>query len=70
MTIKHSISKIQGAIVWALNYYIIELSWVPEQLPADFQRVRDEMWQGKPHQTDGAWSPDELGSREDADKMP
>ena len=29
MTIKHSISKIQWAIVWALNYYIIELSWVP-----------------------------------------
>ena len=26
MTIKHSISKIQWAIVWALNYYIIELS--------------------------------------------
>ena len=39
MTIKHSISKIQWAIVWALNYYIIELSWVPKQLPADFQTV-------------------------------
>ena len=26
MTIKHSISKIQWAIVWTLNYYIIELS--------------------------------------------
>ena len=26
MTIKHSISKIQWPIVWALNYYIIELS--------------------------------------------
>ena len=25
MTIKHSISKIQWVIVWALNYYIIEL---------------------------------------------
>ena len=44
MTIKHSISKIQWAIVWALNYYIIELSWVPKQLLADFQRVRDQMW--------------------------
>ena len=44
MTIKHSISKIQWAIVWALNYYIIELSWVPKQLPADSQRVRDQMW--------------------------
>ena len=26
MTIKHSISKIQWAIVWALNYYITQLS--------------------------------------------
>ena len=24
---------------------------------------------GKPHQAEGAWGPDELGSREDADKM-
>ena len=40
LTIKHSISKIQWAIVWALNYYIIELSWVPKQLPADFQTVK------------------------------
>ena len=39
MTIKHSISKIQRAIVWALNYYIIELSWVPKQLPVEFQTV-------------------------------
>ena len=37
MTIKHSISKIQWAIVWALNYYIIELIWVPKQLPGEFQ---------------------------------
>ena len=40
MTIKHSISKIQWAIVWALNYYIIELSWVPKQLPVEFQTTR------------------------------
>ena len=39
MTIKHSNSKIQWAIVWALNYYIIELSWVPKQLPGEFQTV-------------------------------
>ena len=44
MTIKHSISKIQWAIVWALNYYIIELSWLPKQLPAEFQTARDQMW--------------------------
>ena len=54
MTIKHSISKIQWAIVWALNYYIIELSWVPKQLPADFQTSRDQMWWWKPHPTEGA----------------
>ena len=37
MTIKHSISKIQWAIVWALNYYMFELSWVPKQLPGEFK---------------------------------
>ena len=42
MTIKHSISKIQWAIVWALNYYIIELSWVPKQLPVEFQTAKEE----------------------------
>ena len=72
MTIKHSISKIQWAIVWALNYYIIELSWVPKELPVEFQTARDQMWKGKLHPTEGGlgnprWS---LGSREDADKMP
>ena len=39
MTIKLSISKIQWAIVLALNYFIIELSWVPKQLPVKFQTV-------------------------------
>ena len=29
MTIKHSISKIQWAIVWALNYYLTRLSSSP-----------------------------------------
>ena len=29
MTIKHSISKIQWAIVWALNYYLTQLSLGP-----------------------------------------
>ena len=29
MTIKHSISKIQWAIVWALNYYLTQLSSRP-----------------------------------------
>ena len=31
--------------------------------------VIDEMWEGKPHQAEGAWGPDELGTREVADKM-
>ena len=30
MTIKHSISKIQWAIVWALNYYLTQLSLGPK----------------------------------------
>ena len=58
MTIKHSISKIQWAIVWALNYYLTQLSSSPRsswQLPGDFQTVGDKVWS--------------LGSREDADKM-
>ena len=29
----------------------------------------DEISLGKPHPAEGAWGPDELGSREDADKM-
>ena len=31
MTIKHSISKIQWAIVWALNYYLTQLSSSPRR---------------------------------------
>ena len=37
MTIKHSISKIQWAIVWALNYYITQLSSSPS---GSWQRQR------------------------------
>ena len=47
MTIKHSISKIQWAIVWALNYYLTQLSSSPRsswQLPVEFQTARDQMW--------------------------
>ena len=43
MMIKYSISKIQWAIVWALNYYLIQLSLSPrsswqwqEQLAVEF----------------------------------
>ena len=47
MTIKHSISKIQWAIVWALNNYLTQLSSSPRsswQLPVEFQTARDQMW--------------------------
>ena len=56
MTIKNSISKIE----WASNDYITELS---------SSSSGEEVWEGKSHQAEGAWGPDELGSREDADKM-
>ena len=70
MTIKHSISKIQWAIVWALNYYIIELSWVPKQFLADFQTVETRCGrEGHTRPRGSSETPDELGSREDADKM-
>ena len=62
MKIKHSISKIEWAIVWALNYYIT-------QSKRKSRASWSEMWYGKPHQAEVAWGPDELGSREDADKM-
>ena len=43
MTIKHSISKILWAIVWALNYYLTRVR-VQEELPVGFQTARDQMW--------------------------
>ena len=39
MTIKHSISKIQQVIVWALSYYLTQLSLGPKQLSVEFQTV-------------------------------
>ena len=53
MTIKHPISKIQWAIVWALNYYLTQLS-SGCQLPVEFQTARDQMWYGRPLPTEGA----------------
>ena len=50
MTIKHSISKIEWAIVWALNYYITQsrrkssASWVADswvRVPVELQTVGD-----------------------------
>ena len=48
MTIKHAISKIEWAIEWALNYYIIsqdrnQVSWVPVPVPVG-DGVIDEKW--------------------------
>ena len=39
MTIKHSISKIEWAIVWALNYYITQsrASWVAVEFDGQLQ---------------------------------
>ena len=62
MMIKHAIPKIE----WALNYYITQSrqevrSWRLDEL-------EDKMWLRKPG-GGGPWGPDELGSREIADKM-
>ena len=62
MTIKYAISKIE----WTLNYYITQSGQLSCR---ELETVIDELWQGKPHQAEGAWGPDELGSTEDADKM-
>ena len=64
MTIKHSISKITGAIKWAFNYYIAQ----SRQKSSSRVGVEiDEMWQGKPHPVegtlgnpDGVWGPEKL----------
>ena len=71
MTIKHSISKIQWAIVWALNYYLTQLSSSPRAVAnriPDSWRL-DVVWKATPDRGGPRiprWS---LGSREDADKM-
>ena len=68
MKIKHAISKIKWAIVWALNYYIAQSRQKSRQLSStgSCSRVGDEMWQGKPHQAEGAiwalmsWGPEKM----------
>ena len=72
MTIKHAISKIE----WALNYYITQLSssWVGVPASASWVEDRTELETrcGKESHTrpkGPSGSPDELGSREDADKI-
>ena len=44
MTIKHSISKIQWAIVWALSYYLTQLSLGPRAVASRIPDSRDQMW--------------------------
>ena len=60
MTIKHSISKIQWAIVWALNYYLTQLSSgakaVASRIPESWRRV-----------VVGKATPDRGGSRKTPD---
>ena len=61
MTIKHAIPKIE----WTSNYYITRSRQEVRSVG-----VRNEMWLGKLRQAEGALgAPDELGSREVADKM-
>ena len=44
MTIKHSISKIQLAIVWALSYYLTPLSLGPKAVASRIPDSSDQMW--------------------------
>ena len=67
MTIKHSISKIQWAIVWELNYYIIELSWGPKQLPVESRQLETRCGseshtrpRGPSETPDGVWGPEKM----------
>ena len=63
MTIKHDIPRIEWAIEWALNYYITQSRQEIRQL--EIRQVRRQDVVEKP----GGGGPDELGSREVADKM-
>ena len=74
MTIKHSISKIQWAIVWALNYYLTQLSSSPRsswQLAGAVARRVPDSWRrvvvgkatpdwGGPRNPDGVWGPEKM----------
>ena len=61
MTIKHAIPKIE----WALNYYITQSRQeLKEELELETRCGRESHARSKE-----PWGPDELGSREVADKM-
>ena len=68
MTIKHSISKIEWAIKWALNYYIAQSRQKSRSRVGDGGR-RDEVGKATPGRG-GPWEPRwSLGTREVADKI-
>ncbi len=48
MTIKHSISKIQWAIVWALSYYLTQLSLGPRAVASRLPDSRDVVGKATP----------------------
>ena len=55
LMIKHSISKIQWAIVWCVELLFNSVEFESKkQLPVEFQTARDQMGWGKPHPTEGA----------------
>ena len=69
MTIKHSISKIEWAIVWALNYYITQSRWKSSaswSSSTDRRGVVRKATPGRRSPREPRWS---LGTREEADKM-
>ena len=63
MTIKHDIPKIEWAIEWALNYYITQSKQEVRELETRCGRESHT----RPKEPSGP--PDELESREVADKM-
>ena len=61
MTIKHSISKIQWAIMWALNYYITQLSSTSQLGASAVARRIPNSWR---RGVVGKATPDRRGPRE------
>ena len=67
MTIKHAIPKIEWAIEWAMNYYITQSRQEGRQLELELETRCGRESHTSPMGPSGP--PDELGSREVADKM-
>ena len=60
MTIKHSISKIQWAIVWALNYYLTQLSSSPRSSCQQNSRQLETRCGRESHTRPMEWTPDRV----------